>query len=117
MNRKDKGKLTFGIMLGPFPPWKKIVGWAKLVEDLGFDKLWLPDHFVNPGDTEMDWVDCWSVLTALATQTEKITMGTLVSSITFCAIRQSWRTWRSVWTIFREAVLNLEWAQPSQKMS
>lgn len=82
MNKKRDKKVTFGIMLGPFPPWKKIVGWAKLVESLGFDKLWLPDHFVNPDEKDMDWLDCWSVLTALATQTKKITIGTLVSSMT-----------------------------------
>jgi alkanesulfonate monooxygenase SsuD/methylene tetrahydromethanopterin reductase-like flavin-dependent oxidoreductase (luciferase family) len=74
--------ITFGIMLGPFPPWEKIVGWAKLVESLGFDKLWLPDHFVNPDDKDMDWFDCWCTLAALATQTEKITIGSLVSSMT-----------------------------------
>lgn len=82
MAKKVKAKITFGIMIGPFPPWKKIVGWAKLVESLGFDKLWLPDHYVNPDDKEMGWFDCWSALTALATQTEKITLGTLVSSMT-----------------------------------
>jgi alkanesulfonate monooxygenase SsuD/methylene tetrahydromethanopterin reductase-like flavin-dependent oxidoreductase (luciferase family) len=82
MNEKSDKKLTFGILLGPFPPWKQIVEWAKLVESLGFDKLWLPDHFVNPDDKDMDWLDCWSTLTALATQTEKITVGTLVSSMT-----------------------------------
>jgi alkanesulfonate monooxygenase SsuD/methylene tetrahydromethanopterin reductase-like flavin-dependent oxidoreductase (luciferase family) len=82
MNEKSDKKITFGIMLGPFPPWKQIVEWAKKVESLGFDKLWLPDHFVNPDDKDMDWLDCWSTLTALATQTEKITMGTLVSSMT-----------------------------------
>jgi alkanesulfonate monooxygenase SsuD/methylene tetrahydromethanopterin reductase-like flavin-dependent oxidoreductase (luciferase family) len=82
VNREDNHKLTFGIMLGPFPPWEKIVGWAKLVEALGFDKLWLPDHYVNPDDKDMDWFDCWCTLSALATQTEKITIGTLVSSMT-----------------------------------
>lgn len=82
MNTKNDKKLTFGIMLGPFPPWNQIIKWAKLVESLGFDKLWLPDHFVNPDDKDMDWLDCWSVLTALATQTDKNTMGTLVSSMT-----------------------------------
>lgn len=81
IKRSDK-KLTFGIMLGPFPPWRQIIEWTKLVESLGFDKLWLPDHFVNPDDKDMDWLDCWSTLTALATQTERITMGTLVSSMT-----------------------------------
>jgi len=82
MKEKNDRKLTFGIMLGPFPPWKQIVDWAKLVESLGFDKLWLPDHFVNPDDKYMDWLDCWSTLTALATQTDKIPLGTLVSSMT-----------------------------------
>ncbi len=75
-------ELTFGIMLGPLPPWENIVGWAKLVESLGFDKLWLPDHYVNPDDKDMDWCDCWCILSALATQTEKIKLGTLVSSMT-----------------------------------
>jgi alkanesulfonate monooxygenase SsuD/methylene tetrahydromethanopterin reductase-like flavin-dependent oxidoreductase (luciferase family) len=82
MNKISDKNLTFGIMIGPFPPWNQIVAWAKLVESLGFNKLWLPDHFVNPDDKNMDWMDCWSVLTALATQTEKITIGTLVSSMT-----------------------------------
>jgi alkanesulfonate monooxygenase SsuD/methylene tetrahydromethanopterin reductase-like flavin-dependent oxidoreductase (luciferase family) len=53
-----------------------------LVESLGFDKLWVPDHFVNPEDIEMDWFDCWSILSALATQTKNITIGTMVSSMT-----------------------------------
>lgn len=74
--------LTFGIMLVPTPPWKQIIDQARLVESLGFDKLWLPDHFVNPGDKDTEWFDCWSVLSALATQTQKITLGTMVSSMT-----------------------------------
>ncbi len=82
MNRIDTKRISFGIMLGPFPPWKQIVAWAKLVEGLGFDKLWLPDHFVNPDDKDMPWFDCWCTLAALATHTQKITLGTLVSSMT-----------------------------------
>ncbi len=82
MNNHIDQKISFGIMLGPFPPWENIVGWAKLVESLGFDKLWLPDHYVNPDDKDMPWFDCWCTLAALATQTEKITLGTLVSSMT-----------------------------------
>lgn len=82
MSTKTKNKLTFGIMIGQVPPWGQIVEQAKLVEALGFDKLWLPDHFVNPEDKDMDWLDCWSVLSALATQTDKITIGTLVASMT-----------------------------------
>ncbi len=82
MNSKSANKLTFGISLGPVPPWKRIVEEARLVKSLGFDKLWLPDHFVNPQDKGMDWFDCWSVLTALGTQTDKIILGNLVASMT-----------------------------------
>ncbi len=75
-------ELKFGISLGPVPPWQQIVEQAKLMESLGFDKLWLPDHFVNPHDRDMPWFECWTVLSALAALTDKITLGTLVSSMT-----------------------------------
>jgi alkanesulfonate monooxygenase SsuD/methylene tetrahydromethanopterin reductase-like flavin-dependent oxidoreductase (luciferase family) len=81
MNEKSES-LTFGIMLIPTTPWKQLVEQAKLVESLGFDKLWLPDHFVNPEDKSMEWFDCWSVLSALATQTDNITLGPMVTSMT-----------------------------------
>jgi alkanesulfonate monooxygenase SsuD/methylene tetrahydromethanopterin reductase-like flavin-dependent oxidoreductase (luciferase family) len=74
--------LTFGIMLVPTPPWKQIIEQARIVESLGFDKLWLPDHFVNPGDKDMEWFECWSVLSALSNQTTRITLGTMVTSMT-----------------------------------
>jgi alkanesulfonate monooxygenase SsuD/methylene tetrahydromethanopterin reductase-like flavin-dependent oxidoreductase (luciferase family) len=83
MDNMSDNRLTFGIMVCPVPPWKRIVEHARLVESLGFDKLWVPDHFINPEEgMDMDWFDCWSVLTALATQTDKITIGTLVASMT-----------------------------------
>ncbi|MCJ7622618.1 MAG: LLM class flavin-dependent oxidoreductase [Anaerolineaceae bacterium] len=75
-------KLTFGIMLGPTTPWQRMEEQAQQVESLGFDKLWLPDHFVNPEDLEMDWFECWTTLAALTSHTNKISLGTLVSSMT-----------------------------------
>lgn len=78
----DNHAISFGILLAPVPPWQKIVDAANLVESLGFEKLWLPDHFVNPNDRNTDWIDCWCVLSALAPLTKKITIGTLVSSMT-----------------------------------
>jgi len=82
MDIKGDKKLTFGISLGPVPPWRRVVEWARLVESLGFDKLWVPDHFVAPSNKDIDWFECWSVLAALATQTDKITLGMLVASMT-----------------------------------
>jgi len=74
--------LSFGIMLGPVPPWTGLTLQARQVEALGFDKIWLPDHFVNPEDAGMAWYDCWSALAGLATIESKIPIGTLVSSMT-----------------------------------
>jgi alkanesulfonate monooxygenase SsuD/methylene tetrahydromethanopterin reductase-like flavin-dependent oxidoreductase (luciferase family) len=82
MEKELNRKLTFGILLGPTTPWKRMEQEAHLVESLGFDKLLLPDHFVNPEDPTMDWLECWTTLAALSYCTEKITLGTLVSSMT-----------------------------------
>ncbi len=84
MPEQKESHLTFGIMLAPIPPWATVVQRARLVESLGFDKLWLPDHFVYPeqGRKDIDWFDCWTALTALAVETEEIRIGTLVSSMT-----------------------------------
>jgi alkanesulfonate monooxygenase SsuD/methylene tetrahydromethanopterin reductase-like flavin-dependent oxidoreductase (luciferase family) len=82
MQAKMDSKRTFGIMLGPVPPWSRLTEQAQLVESLGFDKLWVPDHFVNPEDKEMAWFDCWTALSGLAPQTASITIGTIVASMT-----------------------------------
>lgn len=81
MTKDAKKNITFGIMLGPSTPWENTQLQAKLVEQLGFDKLWVPDHFVNPEFIEMDWFDCWLSLTALIPSTKTISLGTLVSSM------------------------------------
>jgi len=82
MGIKKIRKLTFGIMLAPIPSWNQIIENAKLVESLGFDKLWLPDHFVNPDDITMDWFECWTTLAALTDYTGDMGIGTMVSSMT-----------------------------------
>jgi alkanesulfonate monooxygenase SsuD/methylene tetrahydromethanopterin reductase-like flavin-dependent oxidoreductase (luciferase family) len=79
---KKKNDVTFGITLGPLPPWQTILEQAKLVEGLGFDKLWLPDHFVAPAQPEAPWYECWTVLSALAPLIDRIMLGTLVASMT-----------------------------------
>ena len=82
MNIEKRNDFTFGIMIGPIPPWRQIVDHAKFVESLGFDKVWLPDHFVHPENKEVDWFECWTTLSALAVHTDQIAIGTIVSSMT-----------------------------------
>ena len=58
---------------------------ARAAEELGFDAFFRSDHYLNmgsgsglPGPT-----DAWITLAGLATQTERIRLGTLVSPVTF----------------------------------
>ncbi len=62
-------------------PWQEeIIRW-QLVEKLGFDSIWVADHFVNYMQPSAPWFESWTLLAALASQTTNIRIGTLVSSI------------------------------------
>jgi alkanesulfonate monooxygenase SsuD/methylene tetrahydromethanopterin reductase-like flavin-dependent oxidoreductase (luciferase family) len=50
------------------------------LEGLGFDSLWVADHFVNPYVPQQPWYEGWTLLTGLATQTVKIRVGALVTN-------------------------------------
>jgi len=60
--------------------WQKI---AKLVDDLGFSGFYRSDHFTNPSPPDQDALELWTSLTWLATNTENIEFGPLVSPFTF----------------------------------
>ncbi len=53
---------------------------ARAAEDSGLDSIWLFDHlWPLSGGKERPVLECWSTLAWLATATEKITLGTLVT--------------------------------------
>jgi alkanesulfonate monooxygenase SsuD/methylene tetrahydromethanopterin reductase-like flavin-dependent oxidoreductase (luciferase family) len=54
------------------------------VEQLGFDAIWLPDHFYFERSAGIEtYPDCWTLLTALAMRTERVLLGTNVLAATF----------------------------------
>lgn len=74
-------------MAGETPHWEDILAMAQRAEALGYDSVWVPDHFLMhfAGRTRPPrgtW-DCWTLLAGLAATTSRITLGSLVSSTTF----------------------------------
>jgi alkanesulfonate monooxygenase SsuD/methylene tetrahydromethanopterin reductase-like flavin-dependent oxidoreductase (luciferase family) len=75
-----RNQLRFGIMLYPDAALLDLPSQARWLEDLGFDQIFLPDHSADPFNRGGPWFDGWSVLPVLATATERIRIGTLVSN-------------------------------------
>lgn len=52
---------------------------ARLLEELGFDGLWLVDHFWAKGMPDLDFLEGWTTLAALSEATEKLRLGLMVT--------------------------------------
>ncbi|MFN8634140.1 MAG: LLM class flavin-dependent oxidoreductase [Chloroflexota bacterium] len=68
----------------PFPSHRVMMDDGVRIEQLGFDAVWLPDHyyFDRPSGIET-FPEVWTLLTAIAVKTEKVKLGTNVLSATF----------------------------------
>ena len=84
-------KLTFGVFApqgwkselvsidGAEAKWAKCVEIAVLAEELGFDSLWVYDHFHNvPRPIHEAVFECWTTLAALSQRTSRIRLGQMV---------------------------------------
>ena len=67
-------------------PWREVRELARLAEDVGFDSIWVVDHFLYLLDGEEAargaW-EGWSLLSALAASTHRAELGTLVLGMGF----------------------------------
>ncbi|UCE09462.1 MAG: LLM class F420-dependent oxidoreductase [Candidatus Thorarchaeota archaeon] len=74
--------LKFGIQIGNYFgfDYETIMKLALTAEETGYDSLWISDHFFidkNPETTSC--LEAWTVLSALASITKKLRLGTLVT--------------------------------------
>lgn len=60
--------------------WQRI---AQAAEDLGFVGLYRSDHYTNPNPPDIDSLELWVSLTWLASHTNRLEFGPLVSPISF----------------------------------
>ncbi|HVV36876.1 MAG TPA: LLM class F420-dependent oxidoreductase [Acidimicrobiales bacterium] len=87
--------MTFPITFGVFMPqgwkmelaelegaeakWNKAVEIAVKAEELGFDSLWVYDHFHNvPRPAHEAVFECWTTMAAISQRTSKIRLGQMV---------------------------------------
>ena len=77
------GHLDFGLQIEPQYgfSYDDILGIATEAERLGFESLWVSDHFFMTDESvETPCLECWTALTALARDTSRLRLGPMVSS-------------------------------------
>lgn len=72
----NRAAISFGIVNGPRTDRHALSDFVLQIEALGLDGFWLSDHPVL-------YPDCWVALAALAGQTTRIRLGSLVSCVAY----------------------------------
>ena len=78
-------RFRFGIQLqAQRTTWPEYIAAVKVVEDLGFDTVWNFEHMLPfSGDPNDSCFETLTTLTAMATQTQRIRIGTLVNGVLY----------------------------------
>src|SRR6185369_9440986 len=59
--------------------WQRAVEIAQLAEELGYDSVWVYDHFHNvPRPAHEAVFECWTTLAAISQRTSRIRLGQMV---------------------------------------
>ena len=78
-------KVSFGIRFHvltlPGRPYSEYRRQVLRIEELGFDLAAVPDHFCDWANPPAPWLECWSVLAALAVETSTVRLVSNVAQI------------------------------------
>jgi F420-dependent oxidoreductase-like protein len=82
----DNRQIRVGVVSGSRLPFPQLVERWQEVEELGFDTVWVTDHFITGNDPQSDAVpiyEAWTVIAGLAMVTERIRFGIMVNGNTY----------------------------------
>jgi F420-dependent oxidoreductase-like protein len=72
-------KMELASIPDPTAKWQKAVEIATLAEELGFDSVWVYDHFHNvPAPAHEAVFECWTTVAAISQRTSRIRLGQMV---------------------------------------
>jgi alkanesulfonate monooxygenase SsuD/methylene tetrahydromethanopterin reductase-like flavin-dependent oxidoreductase (luciferase family) len=73
--------LRFHVLTLPGRPWGEFREQVLRVEELGFDVAAIPDHFVDWANAPAPWLECWTLMAAVAAETSTVRLATNVAQI------------------------------------
>jgi F420-dependent oxidoreductase-like protein len=72
-------KMELSSISGAENKWAKAVEIAVLAEELGYDSIWVYDHFHNvPVPAHEAMFECWTVMAAISQRTSRVRLGQMV---------------------------------------
>jgi F420-dependent oxidoreductase-like protein len=72
-------KMELSSIDGAEAKWQTAVDAARLIEELGYDSLWVYDHFHNvPRPAHEAVFECWTTIAALSQVTSRVRLGQMV---------------------------------------
>ena len=79
-------KMELAAIVEPADKWAATVRVAQAADTLGFDSIWVYDHFHNvPVPAQEAVFECWTTLAALSQLTERVRLGQMVSCAAYRA--------------------------------
>ena len=72
-------KMELASIDGAAAKWDRAVEIAQLAEELGYDSIWVYDHFHNvPRPAHEAVFECWTTMAAVSQRTSRIRLGQMV---------------------------------------